>query len=89
MTAKRLEEIKKQFENGTGELKDLNEILSDLFLSNSAHIKEIKKQLSEIQHNQEILYQSIESLKNAMNPIYTIIQTDDDEDESEESGDKE
>jgi hypothetical protein len=34
MTAKRLNEIKKKFENNTGEIKDLNEILSDLFLSN-------------------------------------------------------
>jgi predicted nucleic acid-binding Zn-ribbon protein len=80
MTAKRLNEIKKKFENNTGDIKDLNEILSDLFLSNSNHFKDIKTQLSEIQHNQEALYREIESLKSSMNPIYTIIQSDDEED---------
>jgi predicted nucleic acid-binding Zn-ribbon protein len=80
MTAKRLNEIKKKFDNNTGEIKDLNEILSDLFLSNSNHMKEIKAQLSEIQHNQEVLYREITTLKASMNPIYTIIQSDEEED---------
>ena len=80
MTAKRLNEIKKKFDDNTGDIKDLNEILSDLFISNSNHFKDIKKQLSEIQQNQELLYKEIETLKDCMNPVYTIIQSDDEED---------
>jgi hypothetical protein len=77
MTPARLKEIKKKFDAGDGELKELNEVLSDLFLSSSEHLKEIKTKLSEIQKNQEALGLEMQALKSSMNPIYTIIQTED------------
>jgi predicted nucleic acid-binding Zn-ribbon protein len=78
MTAKRLEELKKKFNSATGNIQDIGELLAEFFQSFSAHVKEIKGQIKEVQANQELLFNEIEELKIAMNPIYTIIHTDED-----------
>jgi hypothetical protein len=83
MTIKKLEELKKKFADGQGTTQDLGEILTDFFQSFSSHMKDLKGQITELKNNQEILYAEIHELKNSMNPVYTIIQDDeDDEDES-------
>jgi len=73
MTSKRLEELKKKFEEGKGDLNDLGEILCDLFLSNSNHLKDLKTQFVELKNNQEIIYDEIVDIKKSLNPVYTIV----------------
>jgi|APGre2960657373_1045057.scaffolds.fasta_scaffold366053_1 hypothetical protein len=83
MTAKRLEELKKKFTEAKGDINDLGEILCDLFQSNSNHLKDLKTQISEIKNNQEIIYEDINDIKNLMDPVYTIIQNDEETDQDE------
>ena len=83
MTVKRLEELKKIFEEGQGTIQDIGEIMTEFFQSFSAHSKHLKGQLSEIQSNQEILYAEIEQIKTHLNPVYTWIEN---EDEDEDNG---
>lgn len=78
MTNKRLEEIKTKFESNEGTIQDINEILTDFFVSFSQHIKDIKKQLSDIQVNQQSIYKKLDALEN---PVYTFIQSDNEDDE--------
>lgn len=79
MTSKRLEEIKTRFANGQGNLEDLNEILSDMFSSFSAHFKEIKKELQEIKENQETLFERVDDIEEGLNPVYSIIEQNEDQ----------
>ena len=85
MTTKRLDELKKKFSANTGTTQDIGELLTEFFQSFSSHIKELKGQMKEIQANQEILFSEIEELKVAMNPVYTIIHTDDEDEDIEEN----
>lgn len=78
MTIKRLEELKKIFSESQGSNIEIGELLTDLFQSLSNHAKEIKLSLAEIKHNQEVIYNQIEEIKNNLNPVYTIVNTDDD-----------
>ena len=82
MTAKRLEELKKKFVEGNGNLNDLGEIITEMFQSNSAHFKDLKASIKKIESNQEILYDDISKIKDLMNPVYSIIQEDECEEEA-------
>lgn len=80
MTAKRLEELKNKFSAGQGDIQDLGEILTSLFKSSSQHFKEIKDQVGEIRFSQELLAEELDQIKELLNPVFTIIHTDDLED---------
>ena len=82
MTTKRLEELKKKFADKTGDINDIGELLCDLFQSSSNHFKDLKGQIAEMKVNEEVIYDDVQEIKNLMNPIYTIIHHDD-EDEAE------
>lgn len=73
MTIKRLEELKSKFSQGNGDMSDLGEIITDLFKTFSDRLKEINGQIADIKENQVILYEEVTSMKNYLNPIYTII----------------
>lgn len=79
MTIKRLEALKKKFNDGTGDTQDLGEILVELFQSVSSHMKDVKQQMAEIQGNHELLQMELEEIKTMLNPVYTIMLEDDEE----------
>lgn len=81
MTAKRLEELKKKFQKKEGDIQDLGELLCDFFQSQSIHTKEIKGQISEVLHNQEVIYNTLDSIRELLNPVYTIISSDENDPE--------
>jgi len=76
MTIKHLDELKKKFQNKEGDIQDLGELLCDFFKSQSLHAKDIKAQLLELNHNQEVIYDTLDSVKESLNPVYTIINSD-------------
>jgi hypothetical protein len=80
MTIKRLEELKDKFAQGTGDMSDLGEIITDLFKTFSDRLKDINGQIVDIKENQVILYEEVSSMKDYLNPIYTIISDKDVED---------
>ncbi len=73
MTLKRLEELKGKFSQGNGDMSDLGEIITDLFKTFSDRLKDINGQIVDIKENQVILYEEVSSIKDYLNPIYTII----------------
>jgi hypothetical protein len=77
MKVTRLEELKKKFENGKGDINDLGEILTDFFQTFSKYSKDLKKQNEELIANQEILFEEVSNLRSALNPVYNIVFTDD------------
>jgi len=79
MTSKRLEELSKKFEDGNGTTKDLGEIVSEMFKSFSEHLKDLKNQVGRLEINQEIIFESIDDIKNLMNPVYSIVVMDEEE----------
>jgi hypothetical protein len=79
MTSKRLEELSKKFEDGNGTTKDLGEIVSEMFKSFSEHLKDLKNQVGRLEINQEIIFESIDDIKNLMNPVYSIVVMDKEE----------
>jgi hypothetical protein len=78
MTAKRLEELRKKFNSGSGTIQDVGEILVELFQSVSTHMKELKGIAKDQNSNQELIYCELQKFEEAFNPIYTIIQSDED-----------
>jgi hypothetical protein len=76
MTNKRLNELKNKFVKSEGDLQDLGEILTDFYIAMSKVINELKTQNTEIQSNQEIIYEEIQNIKELMNPVFTIINSD-------------
>ena len=76
MTAKKLSELKSKFENNEGSINDLGIILCDLFESMSSHFKEAKSQINTLNENQNHLFEFIDEIKESLNPVYTIIQSD-------------
>jgi len=74
MTQNQLDELRNKFVNKTGDVNDLGEILCELYTSVSGHFKDIKA-------NQEIIYLDIKQIKASLNPVYTIIHSDEFEDE--------
>ena len=84
MTSKRLEELKKKFEAGTGTTQDMGEIVCDMFKSFSEHLKDLKNQVGKLEINQEIIFESIENINDSLNPVYSIISLDEEDEEEEE-----
>lgn len=76
MTQNQLSELKNKFINKQGDVNDLGEILCDLYASVSGHLKDIKS-------NQEVIYLDIKQIKASLNPVYTLIHSDEFEDEDE------
>ena len=72
MTKKRIEELRQKFQSNEGNNQDLGEIMIDFFLSFSEHIKDLKKQISEIKNEQHKIYTELQKINN---PVYSIIQT--------------
>ncbi len=79
MTSKRLEELSKKFADGNGNNQDLGEILCEMFKSFSEHLKDIKNQIGRLDMNQEIIFDSVESIKTLLNPVYSIIALDEED----------
>lgn len=77
MTAKKLEEIRKKFEQKEGDINDVGEIVCDFYSATSAFLKKLEKQMLDQKTNQEIIYSEIYNIKELLNPVYTIIQHDD------------
>lgn len=79
MTKKRLAEIKKAFDDGEAGNAELGEIMIELFTTSSAYFKELKEQISELKSNQEILYEEIHNMKVYLNPVYSIVYSDEED----------
>ena len=87
MTSKRLEELSTKFAAGEGTNQDLGEIVCEMFKSFSEHLKDIKNQMGRLDMNQEIIFDSVESIKTLLNPVYSIITLDEEEFSSDEEED--
>ena len=74
MTQNQLDELRNKFINKQGDVNDLGEILCELYTSVSGRCKGIKS-------NQEAIYLDIKQIKASLNPVYTIIHSDEFEDE--------
>jgi DNA replication initiation complex subunit (GINS family) len=76
MTNKKLNEYKEKFVKGEGNINDLGEVVTDFYLAMSKVISELKSQNTEIQSNQKQFHEEIQTIKDLMNPVFTIIQAD-------------
>jgi len=76
MTNKKLNEYKEKFAKGEGNINDLGEVVTDFYLAMSKVISELKSQNTEIQSNQKQFHEEIQTIKDLMNPVFTIIQAD-------------
>ena len=88
MTSKRLEELREKFAAGNGNEQDLGEIMCEMFKSVSEHMKDLKNQVGRLEINQEIIFESIESINELMNPVYSIINLDKESEEEDEEDDQ-
>lgn len=76
MTVKRLEALKKKFNEGSGDNQDVGEILVELFQSMSSHMKDMKQQIAELKSDNELLHMELQEVKSMLNPVYTIMLED-------------
>ncbi len=74
MTPTKLNEFKKKFEEKQGDINDVGLVLCELFKSLSTHLKEIKSTTEYLVDHQEQISIQIED---SLNPVYTIIQSED------------
>jgi hypothetical protein len=76
MTTKRLNELKTKFENNEAGTQELGEILTDFYLAVSKTLNEVKETLKDLRENDHITYAELQKIKDLMNPVYTIINSD-------------